>query len=221
MASWDIGGVLFDMDGVLFDTEVIGLGISQQLLAEAGMVMERDFYVQLMGATYHYYAGLMNERFGQDFDVMAYKDEWHRRMDTLLDGGSVPVKPGAVALLAQLKEAGYRVAVASSSPAARIEKNLAATGLREYFSATVGGDSIKKGKPHPEIFETAAAALGLPPHRCMAVEDSLNGVRSASAAGCFTVLVPDLLQPNDEMQALCQGVVPELSAIMPLLATLN
>jgi HAD superfamily hydrolase (TIGR01509 family) len=120
-------------------------------------------------------------------------------------------------LLDALRARNCKMAVASSTDSARVLHNLETAGVRGYFSAVIGGDQVTHSKPEPEIFLKAAAALDTPPGLCMVLEDSYNGVRAGAAAGCFTVMVPDMDPPTPEMERLAWAIVPGLTDVARLL----
>lgn len=210
-------GVLFDMDGTLFDTETIGMEVSRRVIGGMGYSMADAFYLTLLGGNAGQSDSRLQEEYGPGFDLAEFNRQWHQGMGQALDAGGVPKKQGVDALLRYLADNGYKMAVASATPAPRVVRNLEQAGIARYFGAVIGGDMVKNGKPDPEIFLAAAAALSLEAGQCLAVEDSFSGVRSAHAAGCITVMVPDLVQPNEEIRRLCYAVVPALPDIPAVL----
>ena len=122
----------------------------------------------------------------------------------------MPEKPGLHEILDNFAGKGIKMAVASSSDREQVENNLALTGIRHYFQAVVNGAEVEKGKPNPDIFLLAADRLGLPPESCYVFEDSLSGIRAGHAAGCLPVMIPDLVQPPEEIRSLCFAVYPDL-----------
>lgn len=206
-----IQGILFDMDGILFDTERPAMQADMQVAREMGHDLPHEVALSLCGGTAGHTAGILQAHFGPGFDYEAY----HRRVRALYNQltDDLQLMPGVATVLPALAAAGWPMAVASSSRLARVQNNLEKTGLRGYFSALVAGDMIQNSKPAPDIFLAAAAALGLAPQQCLAVEDSANGVKSAAAAGCVTVMIPDLQPPTTELRALCAAVLDSLDAL--------
>lgn len=204
--------VIFDMDGVLFDTEAIGYATCRQILAGMGRAdMPLELYIEFMaGGTDHYHTR-MRQVYGEDLDLAFFDAEYARLVEAATRRDGVPKKPGLDALLAWLKDAGLPMAVASSTRQARVQQNLASTGIAGYFEAVIGGDMVARGKPHPDIFLKAAGELGLRPEYCLAVEDSYNGIESATAAGCTTVMVPDLAPPIPAVRAKVAAVLDSLA----------
>ena len=132
----------------------------------------------------------------------------------------VPLKEGLPELLEYLKGQDIRMAVATSTQQSLAEKMLKIAGVYEYFDAVAYGNKVKRSKPFPDIFQKAAEDLGVPMRECLVLEDSPNGIRAGAAAGCKAVMVPDLMEPTDELQTLTAAIVPDLFAVVPLLDTL-
>ena len=131
--------------------------------------------------------------------------------------GGVPKKEGLDELFAFLKAEGYYIGLATSTRHARTLQMLGRAGLSDAFDTIMAGDMVENGKPHPEIYLRAAEALGVEPSECMGVEDSLAGVRAVHAAGMFTVMIPDLVEPTPEIEALLDARCETLGDIIPLL----
>ncbi|SNR82730.1 HAD family hydrolase [Actinomadura mexicana] len=183
--------VLFDMDGLLIDSERVWLEVESEVMAWLGGEWSPAHQERLVGGSLYLAVDYMLELTGAD----APREEVGRRM---LDGmverlsACVPMMPGAKDLLAEVRAAGVTAALVSSSHRRLIEPVLDAVG-REHFALSVAGDEVARTKPHPEPYLTAAARLGADPARCVVLEDSPNGVAAAEAAGCVTVAVPGLL----------------------------
>ncbi|GGT79796.1 HAD family hydrolase [Actinomadura citrea] len=183
--------VLFDMDGLLIDSEHVWLEVESEVMAWLGGEWSPAHQERLVGGSLYLAVDYMLELTGAD----APREEVGRRM---LDGmverlsACVPMMPGAKDLLAEVRAAGVTAALVSSSHRRLIEPVLDAVG-REHFALSVAGDEVAQTKPHPEPYLTAAARLGADPARCVVLEDSPNGVAAAEAAGCVTVAVPGLL----------------------------
>ncbi|WP_243719600.1 HAD family phosphatase [Actinomadura sp. KC06] len=183
--------VLFDMDGLLIDSERVWLEVESEVMAWLGGEWTPAHQERLVGGSLAIAVDYMLELTGAD----APPEEVGRRM---LDGmaerlaASVPMMPGAKDLLAEIREAGVPAALVSSSHRRLLEPVLDAIG-REHFALSVAGDEVARTKPDPEPYLTAAARLGADPGRCVVLEDSPNGVAAAEAAGCVTVAVPGVL----------------------------
>ena len=127
---------------------------------------------------------------------------------------SVPKKPGADEILKYFRQQGIKTAVASSSSRQQIEGNLKKSGLEEYIDVIVSGTEVEHGKPSPDIFLETARRIGCKPQECYVFEDSENGIKAGSAAGCRSIMIPDLFGPSDEVQKMCAGVYLSLSDAM-------
>ncbi|MEU8310202.1 HAD family phosphatase [Actinomadura sp. NPDC048955] len=183
--------VLFDMDGLLIDSERVWLEVESEVMAWLGGEWSPAHQERLVGGSLYLAVDYMLELTGAD----APREEVGRRMlDGMVErlGTCVPMMPGAKELLAEVRAAGVTAALVSSSHRRLIEPVLEAVG-REHFALSVAGDEVARTKPHPEPYLTAAARLGADPARCVVLEDSPNGVAAAEAAGCVTVAVPGLL----------------------------
>ncbi|MEV5831615.1 HAD family phosphatase [Spirillospora sp. NPDC052242] len=183
--------VLFDMDGLLIDSERLWLEVESEVMASLGATWSAEHQEKLVGGSLDVGVAYMLEVSGAD----ASPEEVGRRM---LDGmherlsACAPMMPGAKELLAELRTAGVATALVSSSYRRLIEPVLDAVG-REHFALSVAGDEVAHTKPHPEPYLTAAARLGADPSRCVVLEDSPNGVAAGEAAGCAVVAVPGVL----------------------------
>ena len=156
------------------------------------------------------------EHYGPAFDCDAFWREVDVDFHRLLHGRTF-LKKGVVELLDWLDDRGVPRAIATSSQHAHVERNLAIHGLSERFHAVVADGDCAQGKPHPQPFLTAAARLGVAPEDCLALEDSPNGVRAASGAGMMTIMVPDLIQPTEEIRSRCIRIARDLREVRDLL----
>lgn len=216
-----IRSVVFDMDGVLFDTE----RLSQHYWGKAG----RELGLPDMDKEIFAYLGINSRAseimFERDHgDVMSYA-EWNKIVrklsaDHIAEHG-VPVKAGVRELLAFLRQQGITVALATSTARPLAEKYLVQSGIIAYFDEIITGDMVKNGKPAPDIYLMACEKLGLEPAQAAAVEDSYNGIRSAHAAGMQALMVPDLLEPTQELAPLCAAVLPTLTDVIDWIRCAN
>ncbi len=212
--------VLFDMDGLLLDTERLIRDAMLAVMADLGFAMAAEDYALLIGRPEPASRAIMLDRFGQGLDYDAMRAEVRQRISDQW-GPRRPLKPGAADLLAQLNAAGVPCAVATSSENALARAHLGHAGLLDGFATIVGCDDVSQGKPHPEPYLAAAARLGTDPARCLALEDSHNGIMSAHAAGCQVVMVPDLLPATPEIRARLVAVAPDLVTVGHWLATVQ
>ena len=194
--------VVFDMDGTLLDTELVFKEIVWDVSRSLGFTMTTEVHLGMVGTSNEAAQQLLVETYGISFPYALFNEECRRIMKGRL-AQSVPVKTGVPEMLAELRERRIPMAVATSSRSAHALGHLGTAGLLEMFQAIVARDDVVNPKPHPEPYLLAARHLGVEPANCLAIEDSNTGVRAAAAAGMQTVMVPDLLQPTDEVRALC------------------
>jgi len=212
-----IQGVLFDMDGLVVDTEVLFSRFWREACADCGfdMSFEQSLCMRSLGREQG--QQLLNRFFGPDADYMAVRTRRIARMEAWIDQHGVELKPGIRELLAFLKEKGIPAAITSSSPVPRIRKYLAFHGLDTAFDALCSGRDTPRGKPEPDIYLHGAAVLGLDPKHCLALEDSPAGILSAHRAGCLSVMIPDMDQPDEDTLRLLYAKADSLLDIIDLI----
>jgi beta-phosphoglucomutase len=205
--------VIFDMDGVLVDSYHAHFESWRRLAEETGIArFTEDDFARTFGMTsreilaHHWPAKLTPEQIaGHD----ARKEELYRQIIR----ANFPEMPGARALVHRLHEAGFRLAVGTSGPAANIEASLEGLGHRELFGALVSGQDVPRGKPDPAIFLLAAERLGVPPQRCAVIEDAPAGVEAANRAGMAAIAV--LGTASGEQLAAARLIVERLDELSP------
>jgi HAD superfamily hydrolase (TIGR01509 family) len=212
-----IDAVIFDMDGLIFDTERPIRRVVLDAARAVGFEMPEAFYQTMIGMPGPECDLLVKAHFGSGFPFEAYDDACRSGIARVL-GEGVSVKPGAAELLGELHARRMPLALATSSGRAYAEHHLRNADLRHFFVAVATRNDVSRGKPHPDPFLKAAADLGVAPARCLVLEDSHNGVRAAHAAGCLPIMVPDLLEANDEMRSLCLLIARDLHEVRLLLA---
>jgi HAD superfamily hydrolase (TIGR01509 family) len=201
--------IVFDMDGLLLDTERIAMAMFEQACGLHGVKFDRALYERCIGTSMQGTREILERALG--VDVYGRLDrEWSRLYSARVGTQAVDVKDGALELLEVVRLAGLPTALATSTATALARTKLGLAGLDRYFATIVGGDVVTRGKPHPEPYLTAARSLGVEPERCWAIEDSDNGVRAAHAAGFFVFQVPDLVQPAADVRGLGHAVVGSL-----------
>ncbi|MBR7619442.1 HAD family phosphatase [Phenylobacterium sp. 20VBR1] len=196
--------VIFDMDGLLFDTEALWQEGLLAAAAEAGHAIPAEVYDQSIGVRRSQCGPLFRAHFGDDFRFEDFHADWRRHF-WLVAENRPAMKPGVPELLDLLDQLRLPRAIATSSSRPTVERHLTAHGLTDRFDAIICRGDYETGKPAPDPFLKAAERLGVAPRLCLALEDSHIGVRSAAAAGMMTVMVPDLLEPTPELAAL--GIV--------------
>ena len=193
--------VVFDMDGLLLDSERIAYDIGRQVSLDLGIPWTHAVAMQMIGLNSREHEALLKGAFGDDYPLEAHRAEFGRRYEARIARGGFPLKPGVRELFDALDTAGLPRAVATSTRRSRALPKLDAVGLLARVNAVVAGDEVARGKPAPDIFLAAAAQLATAPAHCLALEDSNAGVRAALAAGMQVVMVPDLLDPADDIRA--------------------
>ena len=212
--------VVFDMDGVLLDSETLSMEALMLAGRDIGAVMPEAFCRSLIGSPLDRCRLLVRDRYGPEFPLDRYVTCHAERLGELVAAGRLALKTGVPELLDLLDRRRLPRAIATSSDRARTLHHLELVGLLHRFDAVVTRDDVGRGKPHPEPFLTAAARLGVAPADCLALEDSHNGVRAAHAAGMRVIMVPDLLAADDEMRGLAWRVEASLHDVARLLADL-
>lgn len=205
--------VIFDMDGVIFDSEKVICDLWEELAKEYNLTNMEELMIKCIGlndkATYQCF----KDMYGEDVDYEFYKGIVSKRYHEKYDGGRLPMKPGVKELLSYLKEKGIKVALASSTRTSTVVSQLKDAGIYEYFDKVICGDMVERSKPEPDIFLKAAEELGVSAEEAFIIEDSYNGIRAAHAAKAKPVMVPDLIAPNDEISALTHKILPDLNKV--------
>jgi HAD superfamily hydrolase (TIGR01509 family) len=211
-----VKAVVFDMDGLLVDTETVIFRAMQHAAEGFGGEFPFTTFQRMVGLQDAASDQIVVEHFGEGFDLVAWSKAVRAHAHEHMAAG-VALKTGVVEILDYLTAAGLPCAIATSSSLAAVQRNLGPGGLVGRFAALITKDVQTRGKPHPEPFLKAAEALHLAPADCLALEDSHNGVRSASSAGMMTIMVPDMLDPTEEMESLCVRIARDLHEVRELL----
>ena len=206
--------VVFDMDGVLFDSETLVLKC-WEIVAKRHHIPEiQTICRRCLGTNAAAAKQLFLTYYGKDFPYDEYKAEMSRTFWEYAEAGQLMLKPGVREILDFLESRNVPAAIASSTRTAVIQRQLGWFGLTAKFCAIIGGDQVQRSKPAPEIYKKACAMLDTPPSLAIAVEDSYNGIRSAYAAGMQVIMIPDLLPPVKEILPLTAGIYPSLTAFL-------
>lgn len=204
--------IVFDLDGVLFDTEALYRDALLAAAEEVGIHLPLSLCQRMVGLHGHAARMLLREHVGDELDLDTVWHSASRRYHAMLDT-DLRLKPGVTALLDTLDEFGLPRAIATSSPHGIAIHHLEAFGLRDRFDALVAAGDCERCKPFPDPYLRAARILNKATGVCLALEDSQAGVRSAVAAGVPTIMVPDLQQPSAELRRLCASVVTGLDDV--------
>lgn len=212
----EIKGIVFDMDGVLLDSESICDITWEKAGVDFKIPMTIGILNSCRGSNKHDIIEILKNTFGQDFDAEAYLDKTGEYFWQIEEAQGIPVMHYAKEILEYLSPK-YKIALASSTRGESVTKHLTKTGLIQYLENRVTGDMVVHSKPDPEIYLRACELIGLKPEECVAVEDSMNGIKSAYAAGMKTIMVPDRVQPTVEIKPMCWKICSTLEALKDLL----
>ena len=205
-----IDALIFDMDGLMFDTERLATVLWNQVGDELRIDMTEEFLDSFRGQNPTAIRNAFLQRFGREFDFdgcMGRKDELQHRY---IEEKGVPLKEGLPELLEYLKGQDIRMAVATSTQQSLAEKMLKIAGVYEYFDAVAYGNKVKRSKPFPDIFQKAAEDLGVPMRECLVLEDSISGVQAGKAAGGYIIHIPDVVVVPEEVK---DGITAELRSL--------
>lgn len=198
--------VIFDMDGVLFDSESVY--IEGYVMYASDYPDIRETSLSCIGANGRRTREIFIEKYGEDFPF----DEYYRKVKAYVQSSPIPLKRGAVEILKFLFEKNIPIALASSTSSPSVMKMLREADVLQFFDKVICGDMVSRSKPHPDIFLKAAEELDYPPARCYVIEDSYNGIRAAFNAGMIPVMVPDILQPDEEIRGKLSYLFSDLPA---------
>lgn len=210
-------GVLFDMDGLMLNSEVIYHAAWQQTIEQLGYRLEPQLYIDLVGRSNAESERLMRQIFGPAFPLETFAQQWSQRWQEQVQAQGIPLQPGLLELLDFLESQAIPKAVGTSSNREEAELSLKSTELWPRFQAVVTVDDVTAGKPAPDIFLRAAQKLGYDPAECLVLEDSNAGVQAATAAGSAVVMVPDLQVPSAVSRSQALYVCDSLHAVLALL----
>ncbi len=203
------------MDGLLIDSETVYQAGMINAAVAMGYELPPELFRRLVGLAGPESQSVMRGHYGEDFPLADYNRTADVEINKLLVAGVV-LKTGVLELLDHLEAMELPRAVATSTSRRWAERHLGQTGIRDRFHAVVTRDDVERAKPSPDLFLKAASLIGADPAHCLALEDSHNGVRAAHAAGMMTVMVPDLLEPTDEMHGKCVHIAQDLHRVLDL-----
>lgn len=205
--------IIFDMDGVIVDSEYTYLESKTQILKDAGFEKPVSYQYQFMGTTYEYMWQTMKDELGLPKDIQYYIEEMNRiREEMNTKNGIIGIK-NAQELIHSLNDKGYRMAVASSSPKKEIIRNVGELEITSCFEHLVSGEEVENSKPHPDVFLRAAELLGTTPDNCVVIEDTTNGVKAAKAAGMYCIGFRNPDYPELDL-SLADAIVTDLKDIV-------
>lgn len=202
--------VIFDMDGLLIDSERTIMQTWTRVALDLGVSIAPDAYRRIIGRNSVESRGMLIDLMGSEPLYLEAQQRVRHVLEAPCDEPLFPLKPGALTLLTELARAGVPCAVASSSAAREIRSRLALVDVLHFFKAVAGGDEVPRGKPDPAVYQLAAQRLDMPAERCLAFEDSENGSLAANRSGATVVIVPDLISPTAEMRDFSHMVLDGL-----------
>ena len=212
-----VRGVLFDVDGVILDTECLYSRFWMEACHFYGFPMTKAQSLQMRSLNKTAGQEKLRALFGPAADYTTIRQKRIELMDAFVEKEGVSAKPGIYTLLDALDERGIPCAITSSSPKQRLESYLTPLNLYHRFKKVISGYDVPRGKPEPDIYLRGAAELGLPPETCLALEDSPAGILSAYRAGCLPVLIPDQDTPGQDTLSLLYAKADTLTDVISLL----
>ena len=212
-----VQAVIFDMDGVIFDSERLVIECWEVIAAKHNVPDIVEICMRVQGNNREETGKRFREKYGSDFPYEAYKKEVTALFRERYGEGRLPLKPGVAEILKELKRNNIPLALASSTRSDIVKLEMSEANLLPYFDAVLGGDMAPRSKPEPDIFLAAAVALQAEPKYCYVLEDSHNGIRAAYRAGMHPVMVPDMQQPTEEIRGIAEVIVENLMAALEYL----
>ena len=207
--------VIFDMDGLMFDTEAIGFRAYEEVGEEWGLSTSFDFYQTLIGVDKRDTCKKYRQLYGEDMDAELFYRQIGDRIQEIMDREGIPMKPGLLPLLDAIEEANIPKIIASSTGQEGIRSYLKRCGLDDRFKDTISSEQVKSGKPHPDIFLAACRKMGTEPEDALVLEDSPAGICAAHSGNIPVIAIPDLKEIPEEVRELCIMVGETLEDVIP------
>ncbi len=212
----NIKAIIFDMDGVILDSESISDITWKMAADEKGLAVNDEILNACRGTNKNDTMTILKKYYGADFDSEAFLERTSQFFHEIEEKDGIPLLPYAKEILEYLKPR-YRLALASSTRGPTVERQLRAAGVIDFFETRTTGEMVVHSKPDPEIYLMACKSIGVNPDECAAIEDSLNGIRSAHAAGLHPVMVIDKVQPTEEIKKMCEHIFDSLDGLKTIL----
>lgn len=209
--------IVFDMDGVLFDTERLCKDSWLAVAKEDGLPDMEHIFPKCIGLNANDSRQVVLNAYGEDFAYEGFRQRASEWFWDYIGRNGLPMKPGVSGILMWLKKEGWRVGLASSTRRSTVLRCLERAGIIGYFSVIITGDMVEHSKPQPDIYLMACRKLGAEPGQAYAVEDSPNGIRAAHAAGMVPLMVPDMIAPDQEMERLSRRIFKDLGEVLEFL----
>lgn len=205
--------VIFDMDGLMLDSEKETFIAFQEVLVQYNETMDLEFYKTMLGKPERDNVSKLQERY-PSLDILKLFEETYKHLEIKFSEECIPLKKGLIDLLQFLKENNIKTMIATSSLRVRLNRIIKQANIEKYFNDTISGDEVTFGKPNPEIFLTACSRLGVDPTEAIVLEDSMAGITAAYDGGIPVINIPDLMQPTQEFIDKTISVEKDLHAVI-------
>lgn len=212
-----IKAVIFDMDGLMINSERVTFEGYVKVMAEKGYTITEEFYKKLLGKTLKTAYELFFQEYGNEFPMDEVLEQVHKYVADVFENDGVPLKKGLLELLQYLKSNNYLTIVATSSTRVRVDHILELANITQYFNDSICGDEVTHGKPNPEVFLRACQKLGVEPSEAIVLEDSEAGIQAASSANIPVICIPDMKYPEPEYEKMTTQILNSLDQIIEYL----
>lgn len=212
-----IKAVIFDMDGLMINSERVTFEGYVKVMAEKGYTITEEFYKKLLGKTLKTAYELFFQEYGNEFPMDEVLEQVHKYVADVFENDGVPLKKGLLELLQYLKSNNYLTIVATSSTRVRVDHILELANITQYFNDSICGDEVTHGKPNPEVFLRACQKLGVEPSEAIVLEDSEAGIQAASSANIPVICIPDMKYPEPEYEKMTTQILNSLDQIIDYL----
>lgn len=209
----EFDAVIFDMDGLLIDSEKIAFEAFSEICERFALGDRSELFYQCIGTNKAAGEQVIKIGLEGELNYIEFIAAWDELYIARTTNTKIPLKAGAQELLEHIASMEMPIGVATSSSTKRATQKLQDGGIFQYFKTIIGGEQVAKSKPNPDIFLRAAAVLGARAEKCLALEDSENGVKAAVSAGMITIQIPDLVEPSSELKALGHIILPSLAHV--------
>lgn len=215
-----IKAIIFDMDGLMIDSERVTFEGYQEMLKKMNLTMTEDFYITLLGKPIKGIYQRFYDVYGKDFPIETVIKDVHEYMAVRFEKEGVPLKKGLVPLLKYLKANNYKTIVATSSNRDRVDNILKSADIEKYFDDSICGDEVSKGKPNPEVFLKSCQKLGVQDDEAIVLEDSEAGIQASAAADIKVICIPDMKYPEPEFAQKTYKICQDLDEVANFIKSL-
>ena len=215
-----IKAIIFDMDGLMIDSERVTFECYQEILKGMNLTMDEEFYKTLLGKPLKWIYQRFYDVYGNDFPIEDVIKDVHALMAKRFETEGVPIKTGLKSLLEYLKENNYKTIVATSSNRDRVDTILSQAQITDYFDDSICGDEVTKGKPNPEVFLKSCQKLGVNVDEAIVLEDSEAGIQASYDAGIKVICIPDMKYPEKQYEEKTFKILKDLNDVTEYLKSL-